>query len=67
MLPNPHQRGRASSQLREGRGESAPRRSQWQAAGDDAVDMAAAVGQYRDVSGCSVTSVRAQEAEQLPH
>lgn len=44
-----------------------PPKSQWQAAQDDATDMAAAVAQSGDVSGYSVTSVGAQGAEQLAH
>lgn len=44
-----------------------PPRSQWQATEDNAEDMAAAVEELADVSGCSITPVGAQKAEQLPY
>lgn len=51
----------------EGRDELAPPRSQWQATEDNAEDMAAAVGEFADVSVGSVTRVGAQAPEQLAY
>lgn len=63
-LPNWLRQGHSSSQLGEETGESGQPKSQWQAAEDDAKDMAAQVAQPRDVSDCGGTSVGAQGAEQ---